>query len=162
MNMETGPGSLRPGSLRIALLVARFNSMITEQLLEGARRRLLARGLAMDDIGVVYVPGAWDLPQAARRIANSKRYDAIVALGCVIRGETAHFEYVAGHASDGLGQVALTAGIPVVFGVLTTDNGEQAMLRANAYGMDRGGEFAQSVLEMLSLYASHPEGPEGS
>ena len=152
--METGPASLR-----IALLVARFNSMITEQLLEGARQRLLARGLAPENIGVLYVPGAWELPQAARRIADSKRYDAIVAIGCVIRGETAHFDYVAGHASDGLGQVALAAGIPVVFGVLTTDTGEQALLRANVYGADKGGEFAQSALDMLSLYASHPVRP---
>ncbi len=157
MTMET-----RPESLRIALLVARFNSMITDQLLEGARRRLLAHGLASENIGVLYVPGAWDLPQAAHRIANSKRYDAIIAIGCVIRGETAHFDYVAGHAGDGLGRVALAAGMPVVFGVLTTDNGEQAMLRANVYGMDKGGEFAESALEMLSLYHSHPEGPQGS
>lgn len=152
----------KPESRRIALLVARFNSMITEQLLEGARQRLLAQGLASDNISVLYVPGAWDLPQAARRIAASRRYDAIVALGCVIRGETSHFDYVAGHASDGLGEVALTAGIPVVFGVLATDNGEQAMLRADLYGMDKGGEFADSALAMLSLYATYPEGPGGS
>ena len=152
--METGPASLR-----IALLVARFNSMITEQLLEGARQRLLAHGHEPENIEVLYVPGAWDLPQAARRIVESRRYDAIVAIGCVIRGETAHFDYVAGHASDGLGQVALAAGIPVVFGVLTTDTGEQALLRANVYGADKGGEFAQSALDMLSLYASHPARP---
>lgn len=157
MIMETAPESLR-----IALLVARFNSLITEQLLEGTRRKLLAQGLAAENISVVHVPGAWDLPQAARRIADSKKYDAVVALGCVIRGETAHFDYVAGHASDGLGEVALTAGIPVVFGVLTTDTAEQALLRANVYGADKGGEFAQSALAMLSLYASHPARPEGS
>ena len=155
--METGPESLR-----IALLVARFNSMVTEQLLQGARERLLEDGVAPGNISVLYVPGAWDLPQAARRIADSRRYDAIVAIGCVIRGETAHFDYVAGHASDGLGQVALTAGIPVVFGVLTTETGEQALLRANVYGADRGGEFARSALDMVSLYASHPERPGGS
>ncbi|MXW18102.1 MAG: 6,7-dimethyl-8-ribityllumazine synthase [Gemmatimonadetes bacterium] len=157
MSMETGPESLR-----IALLVARFNSMVTEQLLQGARERLLEDGVAPGNISVLYVPGAWDLPQAARRIADSRRYDAIVAIGCVIRGETAHFDYVAGHASDGLGQVALTAGIPVVFGVLTTETGEQALLRANVYGADRGGEFARSALDMVSLYASHPERPGGS
>lgn len=150
------------GALRIALLVARFNSMITAQLLEGARQRLLEHGVAAENITVLYVPGAWDLPQAARRIADSRRYDAIVAIGCVIRGETAHFDYVAGHASDGLGQVALTADIPVVFGVLTTDTAEQAMLRADVYGADKGGEFAQSALAMLSLYASLPPRPEGS
>ena len=151
MNTETG-------SPRIALLVSRFNSMVTEQLLEGARDRLVARGVAPESIGVLYVPGAWDLPQAARRIAGSGRYDAMVAIGCVIRGETSHFDYVAGHASDGLGRVALTAEIPVVFGVLTTDTAEQALLRADPHGADKGGEFAESALSMLSLYASHPPG----
>ena len=150
------------GSLRIALLVARFNSMVTGLLLEGAHQRLLEHGLAEANITVLYVPGAWDLPQAARRIADSRRYDAIVALGCVIRGETAHFDYVAGHASDGLGQVALTADIPVVFGVLTTDTGEQAIRRADVYGADKGGEFAESAMAMLSLHASLPERPEDS
>ena len=148
--------------LRIALLVSRFNSMVTEQMLAGARQRLLKRGIASGHIAVLYVPGAWDMPQAARRIADSGRYDAIVAIGCVIRGETAHFDYVAGHASDGLGQVALTAGVPVVFGVLTTDTGEQAMLRADVHGADRGGEFADAALAMVELYASHPKGTDRS
>ncbi len=148
--------------LRIALLVSRFNSLVTEQMLMGARQRLLERGIASGHIAVLYVPGAWDIPQAARRIADSGRYDAIVAIGCVIRGETAHFDYVAGHASDGLGQVALTAGVPVVFGVLTTDTGEQAMLRADVHGADRGGEFADAALAMVELYASHPKGTDRS
>ncbi len=139
---------------RIALLVARFNNMVTEQLLSGARERLLARDVAEDRIGVYRVPGAWDLPQAARRIAESGRYDAIVAIGCVIRGETAHFEYVAGHASDGLGQVALGANIPVVFGVLTTETAEQALTRADVYDANYGREFADSALTMLALYDS--------
>ena len=139
---------------RIALLVARFNNMVTEQLLLGARERLLARGVAEDRIGVYRVPGAWDLPQAARRIAGSGGYDAIVAIGCVIRGETAHFDYVAGHASDGLGQVALNSEIPVVFGVLTTDTAEQAMTRADVYDANYGSEFADSALTMLGLYDS--------
>ena len=152
----------RVDGLRIALLVSRFNSLITEQMLMGARQRFLERGIAYDNIAVLYVPGAWDMPQAARRIAESARYDAIVAMGCVIRGETAHFDYVAGHASDGLGQVALTAGVPVVFGVLTTDTGEQAMLRADAHGANKGGEFADAALDMVELYASHPKGTNGS
>lgn len=148
--------------LRIALLVSRFNSLVTEQLLMGTRQRLLKRGIVAGHIAVLYVPGAWDMPQAARRIADSGRYDAIVAIGCVIRGETAHFDYVAGHASDGLGQVALTTGVPVVFGVLTTETGEQAMLRADVHGADRGGEFADAALAMVELYASHPKGTDRS
>ena len=147
---------------RIALLVSRFNSLITEQMLTGARHRLLERGVASNSIAVLYVPGAWDMPQAARRMAESARYDAIVAIGCVIRGETAHFDYVAGHACDGLGQVALTAGVPVVFGVLTTDTGEQAMLRADAHGANKGGEFADVALVMVELYAAHPKGTNRS
>ncbi|MDE2804088.1 MAG: 6,7-dimethyl-8-ribityllumazine synthase [Gemmatimonadota bacterium] len=143
-------------STRIGLLVARFNSLVTEQLLDGAKTRLLARGIPAEQILVDYVPGAWDLPQAARRMARSGRYDAIIAIGCVIRGETAHFDYVAGHASDGLGEVALSAGIPVVFGVLTTDNGQQAMARADTGGADKGGEFAEAALMLLDLYDAHP------
>ena len=144
-----------PRAPRIALLAARYNSLFTEQLLKGARARLADKGIGEENISVLYVPGAWDLPQAARRIADSGRYDAIIALGCVIRGETAHFDYVAGHASDGLGQVALTGGIPVVFGVLTTDNGQQAMVRADSYGTNRGGEFAEAALTLIALYDSH-------
>jgi len=139
------------GGVRIALLVARFNSMITEQLLTGARDRLIAEGVPEDRIAVFRVPGAWELPQAARRIANSDRFDVIVAIGCVIRGETSHFDYVAGNASDGLGQVALTADVPVVFGVLTTENAEQAMSRCDVYGANRGSEFAEAALAMIEF-----------
>ncbi len=148
----------RARSARIGLLVARFNSLVTEQLLDGARARLLAEGIPANRILVEYVPGAWDLPQAARRMAGSGRYDAIVAIGCVIRGETAHFDYVAGHASDGLGQVALSARIPVVFGVLTTDNGQQAMARADTGGANKGDEFAEAALVLLDLFDTHPAG----
>ncbi len=144
----------QPLDPRIALLVARFNNMITEQLLAGAREHLLARGVPEDRITVLYVPGAWELPQAARRIADLGGYDAIVAIGCVIRGETAHFDYVAGQASDGLGRVALTAKIPVIFGVLATENGEQAMERADVLGANKGAEFAQAALDMLRLDSS--------
>ena len=150
------------GGPRVALLVSRFNSLITEQMLAGARRRLVERGVGPGDVSVLYVPGAWDMPQAARRLADSGRYDAIVAIGCVIRGETSHFDYVAGHASEGLGRVALGSDIPVVFGVLTTDTAEQAMVRADPHGADKGGEFADATLAMLDLYASHPKGTNPS
>ena len=102
------------------------------------------------------------MPQAARRIADAGKCDAIVAIGCVIRGETAHFDYVAGHASDGLGRVSLTVGIPVIFGVLTTDTGEQAMLRADVHGANKGSEFADAALAMVEFYASHPKGTNRS
>ena len=142
--------------MRIALLVARFNSLVTEELCEGARNRLRERGLVDESVVSLHVPGAWDLPQAARRIAGSGQYDAIVAIGCVIRGETAHFDYVAGNASDGLGRVALDCGVPVVFGVLATDTAEQARARSDLCGSNRGAEFADAALELLELFGSHP------
>lgn len=139
---------------RVALLVARFNSMVTGHLERAARARLVQEGIAEDRIESFYVPGAWDLPQAARRIASWDRHEVLIALGCVIRGETAHFDYVAGHAGDGLGQVALTVDIPVIFGVLTTDNAEQALARALPSGANKGAELAESALAMLALYES--------
>lgn len=139
---------------RILLLVARFNSMITGHLERSARERLLAEGIPEDRIESIHVPGAWDLPQAAELIIHEERYNAVIAIGCVIRGETAHFDYVAGQASDGLGQVARGAAIPVIFGVLTTDNAEQALARALPSGANKGAEFAESALAMLALYDS--------
>lgn len=140
------------GSPRIALLVSRFNSMVTEELLAGARARLLAEGVPEDRIAVYRVPGSWELPQAARRIAASGRHDALIAVGCVIRGETAHFDLVAGHANNGLGEVALSARIPVVFGVLATHTPEQAFERADTGGANKGAEFAEAALEMAALF----------
>ena len=143
---------------RIALLVSRFNSMVTEELLAGARARLLAEGVPEDRITVYRVPGSWELPQAARRIvdygkaASGHRHSALIAIGCVIRGETAHFDLVAGRANDGLGEVALSSGIPVVFGVLATDTPEQAFERADTGGANKGAEFAEAALEMVALF----------
>lgn len=145
-------GTAERGGVRIALLVARFNNMVTEQLLMGARDRLIARGVPEGGIAVFHVPGAWELPQAARKLVDSGRFDAIVAIGCVIRGETSHFDYVAGNASEGLGRVALTADIPVVFGVLTTDDAEQALSRCDVYGANRGSEYADAALAMIEFH----------
>ncbi len=139
------------GAARFALLVARFNSLVTEQLLTGTRERLMAAGVAEDGITVFHVPGAWELPQAARRIATTGRFDAIVAIGCVIRGDTSHFDFVAGNANEGLGHVALHCDVPIVFGVLTTDDAQQAMSRADVFGANRGGEFAEAALEMVEF-----------
>ena len=151
--------SERGESPRVALLVARFNSMVTGQLEWGARERLRDAGVRAECITALYVPGAWDLPQAARRVAATGRYDVIIAIGCVIRGETAHFDHVAGHASDGLGRVSLKVDIPIVFGVLTTDDAEQAVARADPSGANKGAEFAEAALEMLTLYESHGGDP---
>lgn len=137
---------------RVALVVARFNSMVTEQLLEGAEAALDAAGIGGEDRGVFHVPGAWELPQAAARIVDRGSWDAVIALGCVIRGETAHFDFVAGAANDGLLALAREIDIPVIFGVLTTENPEQALERADVQGADKGGEAARAALDMMELY----------
>ena len=144
--MKVLEGSLVAPNAKIAVVVARFNSFINESLVEGA-----VDALKEENITLVRVPGAYELPLAARRLADSKKFDAIVALGTVIRGGTAHFEYVAGEASSGLGQVAMQADIPVAFGVLTTENIEQAIERAGTKAGNKGAEAALVALEMINL-----------
>ncbi len=136
--------------LRVALLVSRFNEEITGALLEGASEALRMHGV--EGLDVLRVPGAWELPQTARRVVEAGRHDAVVALGCVIRGETPHFEYVAGEAARGLGQVALESPVPVTFGVLTTDDVEQARARSGPGAANKGWEAALTALEMVELY----------
>jgi 6,7-dimethyl-8-ribityllumazine synthase len=145
-------GATSASGLRIAIVVARFNSVITEKLLAGALAALQEHGAARDDVTVVRVPGAWELPQAAARAVASGRFDAIVTLGCVIRGETPHFEYVCQEATLGLGAVARGSDIPVVFGVLTTDDEAQAEARAGAGADNKGYETALAAVEMVSVY----------
>jgi len=149
---EPGEGGSEAAGLRVALLAARFNSEITDALVEGAIRALLSQGAHAADVETIRVPGAWELPQAAARAASTGRYDALVALGCVIRGETPHFEYVCMEATLGLGAVARSATIPVAFGVLTTDDLAQAEARAGAGPDNKGYEAAMSVLEMVAVY----------
>ena len=146
------PGTREAAGLRFALLAARFNSEITDRLIEGAQRALREHGAVATDVETIRVPGAWELPQAAARAAESERFDAIVALGCVIRGETPHFEYVCSEASRGLGAVARAARVPVAFGVLTTDDDEQARARAGAGPDNKGYEAALAALEMVAVY----------
>ncbi|GMR13297.1 MAG: 6,7-dimethyl-8-ribityllumazine synthase [Gemmatimonadota bacterium] len=134
--------------VRVAVLVARFNSSITDELRAGCIEGLIEHGVAQADIHVGYVPGAWELPQAAITAASAARFDAIVALGCVIRGETSHFDYVAGEAASGLGAVARSIDIPLIFGVLTTDTVEQAEARA---ARDRGNKGRESALSALGM-----------
>jgi len=132
---------------RIAIVASRFNSEITERLLAGAQEAL--RGLA--EVTLFYVPGAFEIPLAAKRAALSQRFDAIVAIGCVIRGETAHFEYISHVASTGIAQVALETGVPVTFGVLTVDTDEQAMARSVPGGDNKGYHAAQAAVEMARI-----------
>jgi 6,7-dimethyl-8-ribityllumazine synthase len=136
---------------RVAIVVSRFNDLVTERLLAGARSCLLDHGVAADDIDVAWVPGAWELSLAARRLVDGRGAAAVIALGCVIRGDTPHFDFVAGAAATGLNAVAAETGVPVAFGVLTTDTMEQALARAGGKAGNKGWEAALSVLEMMDL-----------
>jgi 6,7-dimethyl-8-ribityllumazine synthase len=137
---------------RIAIVIARFNNFINDSLLDGAIDALKRIGQVQDDnIIVVWVPGAYELPLAARALTTTGKYDAIIALGTVIRGGTAHFEYVAGEASSGIASVAMDSAIPVAFGVLTTENIEQAIERAGTKAGNKGAEAALTALEMINV-----------
>lgn len=135
--------------LRVVIVSARFNDLVTSQLLAGATAALERMGVA--SVAVEWVPGAFELPLAARVLAERDDVDAVVALGCVIRGDTPHFDYVAGGAAEGLLQASLATGKPVIFGVLTTENLEQSVVRADPAQMDKGGEAAQAAVEMAVL-----------
>jgi 6,7-dimethyl-8-ribityllumazine synthase len=145
-------GHLDARGVRVALVVSRFNDFITERLLAGALDCLARHGGADDERTIVRVPGSWELPLVAQRLAASGKYDALVALGALIRGETPHFDVLAAEVSKGLAQVALTHGIPVVFGVLTTDTIEQAMDRAGSKSGNKGWDAALSAIEMVRLF----------
>lgn len=137
---------------KFALVVARFNGFIVESLLEGAVDTLKRVGnVAEQDITIVRIPGAFEMPLAVQRVAASKKYDAIIALGAVIRGGTPHFEYVSGECTKGIAQVAMTHDLPVAFGVLTVDSIEQAIERAGTKAGNKGAEAAMSVLEMVNV-----------
>jgi 6,7-dimethyl-8-ribityllumazine synthase len=138
---------------RFALCVSRFNSFITEPLLAGAIDALVRHGVADADLDVYRVPGTWELTGLVRRVAESKQYAGIIALGCVIRGGTPHFEYVAGEVTKGIGQVSFSADAAVTFGVLTTDTVEQAVDRAGVKAGNKGAEAAVACIEMVNLYA---------
>ncbi len=145
-------GRLTGEGKRFALVVSRFNELVTERLAAGARACLVQHGARDEDVDTYWVPGAWEIPPVVQRAARSGRYAGIVALGCVIRGETPHFDYVAGEAAKGVAAVALAADVPVAFGVLTTDTTDQALARAGGKAGNKGWEAALSVLEMADLY----------
>ncbi|MGI8925334.1 MAG: 6,7-dimethyl-8-ribityllumazine synthase [Tepidiformaceae bacterium] len=144
-------GALDGEGLRVCVVVARWNGFVTDKLLEGALSALREGGLQPADITTARVPGAFEIPTAARWAAASGRFDAVVCLGAVIRGETAHFEYVAGGAAEGIARVAQETGIPVIFGVLTVDSAEQAMARAGGRDGHKGEESARAAIEMANL-----------
>ena len=144
-------GQLSATGLRFAVVVSRFNSFITERLLAGATDALTRAGADPDSIDIVKVPGSWEVPLAAAELARQKRYDAIICLSAVIRGETPHFDYVAAQAAKGIAQAASETGVPVAFGVLTTNTLEQAIDRAGAKGGNKGFDAAMTAIEMANL-----------
>jgi len=137
--------------LRVGIVAGRFNDFVSNSLVSGARARLMALGVADDGIDLAWVAGAFEVPLAARAMAESGRYDAVVCLGAVIRGETPHFDYVAGETAAGIMRTGQDTGVPVVFGVLTTDTVEQAMERADVNRGDKGADCADAAVEMVRL-----------
>ncbi|ADU96877.1 6,7-dimethyl-8-ribityllumazine synthase [Thermovibrio ammonificans] len=149
--MRVVEGKLKADGLRFAVVVSRFNSFITERLLEGALDCLLRHGCDEKDITVFKVPGSFEIPLVAKRLAKREEFDAVIALGAVIRGETPHFDYVAAEVSKGVALAALETEKPVIFGVLTTDTVEQAIDRAGAKAGNKGWEAALTAIEMVNL-----------
>ena len=150
---------------RLGIAVARFNAEVTEMLLTGCREALVDHGVADGEITVVRVPGAWELPLACQHMIATGRFDAVIALGAVVRGETAHFEFISGECARGLMQLAAETGVPVGFGVLTPENGDQARYRADPGSGNKGREVALAALEMIDLadrVADHGAAGDGS
>jgi 6,7-dimethyl-8-ribityllumazine synthase len=144
-------GQLSAAGLRFAIIVSRFNSFITERLYQGAMDGLIRNGASADMIDLVRVPGSWEVPLVAVELARQHRYDAVICLACVIRGETPHFDYVAGEAAKGIAHASSETGVPVAFGVLTTNTLEQAIDRAGAKGGNKGFDAAITAIEMANL-----------
>lgn len=144
-------GNLDAKGLRTAIVVSRFNGFITERLLEGALDALGRNGADLNSVEVIRVPGAWEMPLVAAELAKQKRHDAVICLGAVIRGDTPHFDYVAGNAASGLAHVSVDTGVPIAFGVLTTNTLEQAIGRAGAKSGNKGFDAAMTAIEMANL-----------
>ena len=145
-------GKLDATGFKFALVVSRFNSFICDRLLEGALDTLQRHGASEKDLTVIKVPGAFEIPLVAKKVAQSGKYDALICLGAVIRGGTPHFEYVSAEVSKGVASVSLDSGVPVSFGVLTTDTVEQAIERAGTKAGNKGGEAAIGAIEMVNLF----------
>ncbi len=149
--MKVTEGELKGEGLRFAIVVSRFNSLITRRLLDGAMDCLTRHGVEEKGIEIFYVPGAFEIPLAAKKLGSTGRYDAIICIGAVIRGDTPHFEYVASEVAKGVAKVSLDLDLPVTFGVLTTDTIEQAIERAGTKAGNKGFDAALSAIEMVNL-----------
>ncbi len=145
-------GNLIGSGLTFAIVVSRFNSFITDRLLEGALDTLKHHGVDLDDVSVFRTPGSYEIPSTAKRLADTGKFNAIICLGAVIRGETPHFDYIAGESASGIAQVSYATGIPTIFGVITTDTINQAIERAGAKSGNKGSEAATAAIEVINLY----------
>lgn len=150
--IQTFQGKLEGKDFKFSIVVSRFNNFITEKLLNGAIDCLIRHNVNEENIKVYWVPGSFEIPSVAKKIAQSKISDAVICLGCVIRGETPHFDYVAAEVSKGIAQVSLETGVPVIFGVLTTDTIEQAIERAGTKSGNKGFDAAMTAIELVNLY----------
>lgn len=150
--MKTIEGNLDASGLRFAIVISRFNEFITSKLLGGALDCLRRNNAAEDDLTAVWVPGAWEIPAATKKLATSGKYDAVICLGAVIKGSTPHFDYVSAEVSKGVAQVGMSTDVPVIFGVITTDSIEQAIERAGTKSGNKGFDAAFSAIEMANLY----------
>ncbi len=145
-------GNLIGTDLKIGIVVSRFNSFITTKLLDGACDALKRHGVNEDDVDICWTPGSFEIPTTAKRLADKGRYDAVICIGAVIRGATPHFDFVANESAKGIAQVSLNTGIPVIYGVITTDTIEQAIERAGTKAGNKGAEAAVTAIEMANLY----------
>ena len=152
--MKIYEGKLVAEGIRVGVVCARFNELIVSKLLSGCEDGLLRHGVREEDISVAWVPGAFEIPLAAAKMAKSGKYDAVIALGAVIRGSTSHYDYVCAEVSKGVAHAALESGVPVMFGVLTTDTIEQAIERAGTKAGNKGAECAQGAIEMVNLLSA--------
>jgi 6,7-dimethyl-8-ribityllumazine synthase len=146
-------GNMTAGGKRFGVVISRFNEFITAKLLDGAIDALVRHRASDSDIEVAWVPGAFEIPSVTRRMAESKKYDAVICLGCVIKGDTPHFDFIAAEVSKGVAQIGMQSSVPVIFGVLTTDTIEQAIERAGTKAGNKGSEAALGAIEMSNLYA---------
>lgn len=150
-------GQLLAEGLRFGIVVSRFNELVTKRLLNGALDALKRHGARDEDITIVWVPGSFEIPLIARKLAESKNYDAVICLGCIIRGDTPHFEYVASETAKGIAQTALITGVPTIFGVVTADDLQQALERAGGKQGNRGADAAMAAIEMANVVRSVSE-----
>ncbi|MBD5434271.1 MAG: 6,7-dimethyl-8-ribityllumazine synthase [Treponemataceae bacterium] len=140
-----------PSGMKVGIVASRFNSVIVQKLLEGAQDGLVRHGVEEENITAVWIPGAFEIPVVAQKMAASKKYDAIICVGAVIRGSTSHYDYVCAEVSKGIAQASFSSGVPVLFGILTTDNLEQAIERAGAKSGNKGYDCALSAIEMVNV-----------